>query len=52
VILLRSIFSWRLPIALFHPLWLGLAAVVAAVVLFVFWVAAVVMDRRKGHSKN
>jgi hypothetical protein len=33
VILVRSIFSWHLPIALFDPLWLGFAALVAAAVL-------------------
>jgi heme exporter protein D len=46
VILVRSILSWHLPIALFDPVWLGLAAVVAAVVLLAVWIAAVVFDRR------
>jgi hypothetical protein len=52
VILIRSIFSWNLPIAPLDPLWLGLAAVAAAVVLLAVWVAAVLLDRRKPHSKN
>lgn len=52
MILIRSIFSWHLPIALFDPLWLGLAALAAAVVLLAVWVAAVLVDRRNTHSKN
>ena len=52
MILVRSIFSWHLPIAVFDPLWLGFAALAAAAFLLAVWFAAAVMDRRKAQSKN
>jgi hypothetical protein len=39
MILIRWIFSWHLPLVPFDPLWLGVAAVIAAVVLLGAWCA-------------
>jgi hypothetical protein len=51
VILIRWIFSWHLPLAPFDPLWLGVVALIAAVVLLVAWTALVIVDRRRSSSK-
>ncbi|MGA8036168.1 MAG: hypothetical protein WA823_04985 [Candidatus Acidiferrales bacterium] len=51
MILVRWIFLWHLPLAPFDPVWLGVAAVIAAVVLLGVWIALLVVDRRKPSSK-
>ena len=47
MILIRWIFSWYLPLAPVDPLWLGIAAAIAGVVLFGVWIALIIESRRK-----
>ena len=47
MILIRWIFSWHLPLAPVDPLWLGIAAAIAGVVLFGVWIALIIEGRRK-----
>jgi hypothetical protein len=52
VILVGLLYSSTLPLPIFDPVWLGLAAVVAAVVLLAAWIAETLVDRRNPSSKH
>ena len=51
MILIRWIFSWHVPLAPVNPLWLGIAASIAGVVLFGVWIALIFESRRKSAAQ-
>ena len=52
MILVRRIYSSTLPLPIFNPVWLGVAAIVAAIVLLAAWIAETLVDRRNPSSKH
>lgn len=52
MILVRLLYSLTLPLPTFDPVWLGVAAVLSAIVLLAAWIAKTLVDRRNPSSKH